>query len=175
MAAPLASLPVRPRAEVMVTMAEAMSGGLPGPGPRVRPTVRRSAGVDVYGRRERLSPRELVPSPDAPVGRACRVRVTPDGRAYLGGAVMPRSRVFGVERHGLELWLLPARVDLPLLVAIRGEAGRWRLWLTGAARFLAYELGLRSFGRSCDVLVEVRTDGVIVLCAATPVRVRAAR
>jgi hypothetical protein len=159
----------------MVKVVEETAGGQPGPGPRVRPTVLGRPGVDVYGRRERLRPRELVRSPDAPAGRVCRVRVTPDGRAHLGGAVVPRSRVFGVERRGLELWLLPARVDLPLLVAIRGEAGRWRLWLTGEARFLAYELGLRMFGRSCDVLVEVRTDGAIVLCAATPVRVRATR
>jgi hypothetical protein len=142
-------------------------------GPRVRPTVRRRAGTDVYGRRERLRPREIVPSPALAAGRVFRCRVTPDGRVHLGALVL-LSRVFGVDRRGDELWLLPAQVHLPL-VLVRGEAGRMRLWLTGAARTVAYELGLRAFGCSCDVLVEVRTDSVIVLCAASPVRVRAGR
>ncbi|HEV2891142.1 MAG TPA: hypothetical protein VGX28_12275 [Frankiaceae bacterium] len=99
--------------------------------------------------------------------------MTPDGRVHLGALVL-QSRVFGFERRGDELWLLPAQVGHPL-VQVRGEGVRQRLWLTGAARDVAYELGLRAFGCSCDVLVEVRTDSVIVLCTASPVRVRARR
>jgi hypothetical protein len=104
-----------------------------------------------------------VPVTESAISRVFPVQVTRDGRVHLGSVAL-RFSVFGIEVRHRELWLWPARFELPL-VRVRGDDGRLRLWLTGSARLSAYELGLRAFGRTSSVIVEVRVDGVVVLCA----------